>query len=61
MVLLFFVVGRIGGWMYGCDWMHGWLSVCVDGCVEPLAWLNLPQARFVCSTVVLLFFLLLDG
>ena len=41
--------------MCECDWMHGWLSVCVDGCVEPLAWLNLPQARFVCSVGVLLF------
>jgi len=25
--------------------MPGWLGVCVDGCVEPLAWFNLPQAR----------------
>ena len=41
------------------DWMRGWLGVCVDGCVELLVWLNLPQARFLCSVVVLLF--LLDG
>ena len=32
------------------EWMRGSLDVCVCGwCVEPLAWINLPQALFVCS------------
>src|SRR6218665_2616161 len=25
------VDGWKGWWMYGCDRMHGWLGVCVDG------------------------------
>ena len=49
--------GWVGDWID--DWMHGWLGwlgwieVCVDGCVEPLSWLNLPQGRFVCSVEAL--------
>ena len=37
------------------DLMHGWLVCVLMVCVESLAWINLPQARFVCSFVFLLF------